>query len=162
MREVKFRAWDKKNEKMLAVVDAESMMFAYGNNYDHLPWVGEYGNRRVDAVIMQYTGLKDNTKWDKLTVLEQSVWIAEGNTMDDWNGREIYEGDIVTFKGVRRLPERLVVIWGDDGFEIADEGGRGSWYVKPSSTTGTWGDDCEVLGSIYENPELVKLRKAII
>jgi len=48
---------------------------------------------------MQYTGLKDSTKWEQLTELEQQDWIKSGKTKEEWNGKEIYEGDIVEHYG---------------------------------------------------------------
>ncbi|EPY2296357.1 YopX family protein [Clostridium sporogenes] len=68
MREIKFRAWDKINKKMLKVVEIDffrrKMYFTIDNKY--------YGECSLDDVIlMQYTGL------------------------EDINEKEIYEGDIL-------------------------------------------------------------------
>lgn len=51
MREIKFRAWDKKNTQMLKSSEIGNLMFSYGENYDHIT--------KYEAEIMQYTGLKD-------------------------------------------------------------------------------------------------------
>jgi hypothetical protein len=45
--------------------------------------------------VGQYTGLKDNTKWKDLTEEERTKWTQDGNMPSEWNGKEIYEGDIV-------------------------------------------------------------------
>ena len=52
----------------------------------------------VNFIPIQYTGLKDNTKWEDLTKEEKDEWIKNGNTKGEWKGKEIYEGDIVEDK----------------------------------------------------------------
>ena len=71
-------------------------------------------------ILMQYTGLKDK------------------------NGREIYEGDIVT-------KAHYVVKWECAGFTPFSIPGLGGYEWENLIAA-----DCEVFGNIYDNPELVK------
>lgn len=88
-REIKFRAWDSKKERMFPV-------YGLGNDFvtedtidgvdpGHNAFTGEELKERI--ILMQYTGLKDK------------------------NGKEIYEGDIVENEFGKKLVE-----WRDGGF----------------------------------------------
>lgn len=95
--------------------------------------LGDYGHT---CELMQYTGLKDK------------------------NGKEIYEGDIVEFIGTNNI-----VKFGT--YEDAEHCGHYGWYVEDiqkkkegydiDSCKYTMGnlDTYEIIGNIYENPELL-------
>jgi len=98
----------------------------------HVDHVYCYGDDYADGdfVLMQFTGLKDN------------------------NGREIYEGDILDI-GLRDQDGNPVVA--PVSYEaylagyVLDNGGYGIWQRL--------GGDCEVIGNIFENPELLEASK---
>jgi len=124
MREIRFRAWDKENNRMspfeLQDLWAEGHYILQGKSSGYLR--GE---------IMQYTGLHDK------------------------NGKEIYEGDIVKFsdntihEGVltkceysnRRAQFLYIFLSGENKGKATDM--YDDWRKY------------EVIGNIYENPELV-------
>lgn len=130
MREIKFRAWDKKNKKMFPVHELEfhknnmaiQVVKGYegdsGNLYNVYGGV-ESGNKYE---LMQYTGLKDI------------------------NGIQIYEGDILYALDNNGEHEEYV------GVVEYDRVGRFVTTGFPHVTSG----DCFVKGNIYENPELLK------
>lgn len=93
---------------------ARKEMFPASVNDDLLvKFFREVNERGAHATVMQYTGLKDK------------------------NGKEIYEGDIVSAKYLNTPKE---VIYSRGMFTIT------MIHFVPES--------CEVIGNIYENPEL--------
>jgi uncharacterized phage protein (TIGR01671 family) len=139
MRIIKFRAW-RTDEKYMVTSDVGALT-ALRNCYGNKGLAEQAGFSNIDNqpnpdkfILMQYTGLKDK------------------------NGKEIYEGDILKWKcsksGSRKELIHIVTI-GWNGFRyvltIYDNGEK--WATNKSY----WNDsDREVIGNIYENPELLE------
>ena len=126
MREIKFRAWDKKRKEMLH----KPILFPKREGGGQA--VSGNGNQYE---LMQFTGLKDK------------------------NGKEIYEGDIVKWghhcEWCKEEPIRIAEVQfaPDIQFKtlIYDEPFRfGSFAYKDTYK------HLEIIGNIYENPELLK------
>ena len=114
MREIKFRAWDKRQRKMIGgccnlLMGMDGCLFwNFGRSCNVLG-----GQKFTDYILMQYTGLKNK------------------------NGKEICEGDILKDKyGVHILYSLQEYIRK-----------RHNWLED---------DNYEIIGNIYENPELLK------
>ncbi len=132
-REIKFRAWDTKEMRLspssFSLGDLGSWFEAHS---------GKYGfNKDGDSIIMQYTGLKDKKR-----------------TAEFPNGQEIYEGDIVKLTTEEDC-WNSVVVYQYGGFDIqwpSDmyETGCDEFQANMAELMG------EVIGNIYENPELLQ------
>ena len=139
MRDIKFRAWHKTLNKILNVYIISQQTDGMGvYTYKCQGWYGN--NNQVvfayDQVIwMQYTGLKDK------------------------QGREIYEDDIILIKefidrGDGVYDDDLAKICFYDGCFVCDtkiETGFKEYLYVVSSVY-----EVEIIGNIYENPELLK------
>lgn len=140
MRAYKFRAFDKKENKWLLGYDCgtlggfsmigEVMLFG-----EYTRMLSSYGLADLDnIVIMQFTGLQDKSKVD------------------------IYEGDIVKFMGANwmdnALTERIgVVEWNEEllKFDVVSDIGP-----IPDLRKSYDDNNFEVIGNIFQHPELVK------
>ncbi len=135
MREIKFRVWNRNGQYMIKEsrfdnyeITLDGQLHFYQNCED-----GEFGldyaTEENGYFIMQYTGLKDI------------------------NGKEIYEGDIVkiTSFGIPsnyKQKQSMIdeVIFENGGYTV---NGRAGSYLLESP------GNVEILGNVYENPELL-------
>lgn len=133
VRETKFRAWDKHDKRM--IVDEQEFIPLKVTNKGVLRLSPDHAENLWSIVegdrfeLMQYTGLKDK------------------------NGKEIYEGDIIFVPADEYEEEYKGEIkwyggyWGFDEF-YPDGTLCGSLFLF------SYHDFGEVIGNIYENPEL--------
>ncbi len=127
MREIKFRAWDKDEKRMTPAFSLKNICFK--GVWDYFPCLKNFNPH----CVMQYTGLKDK------------------------KGKEIYEGDIIKCG-------KLVtsVKWVNGGFWSVDKSNYGGNLHGNNMVVGylDWAKGCgyepEVIGNIYENPELTR------
>ena len=101
-----------------------------------------YVSKKV-TYILERIGHLLNIRHDKFNDVEFMQYTG----LKDKNGKEIYEGDIFHIGSKKIL---YVVEWIDCGLK-----GR---QIKNISWIGLdyWKDDIEVIGNIYENPELME------
>lgn len=136
MREIKFRAWDRVQKKMFQNVSTGTVMI-WGGGID--------AASSKDCDFMQFTGLHDKT------------------------GKEIYEGDIMSVldrdwpsgdytnqtpkEYMKKISSVCEVVYEPTEFYLKQIKGHGYFY--PQMTGITHRDIFEVIGNIYENPELL-------
>lgn len=127
--------------------------------------------------VCQYTGLNDSTTWDELSENEKEKFLSEWNDKEnrqnikeDWNGRKIFEGNIISFIHTKWINE-------DDGFPVMDNFKKytRNYAVEFVNTYCTYGlrarnksihfmlsqattnaHNAKVIGNIFDNLELLK------
>jgi len=77
----------------------------------------------------------------------QPVTLMQYTGLKDANGVEIYEGDVVDFYGVN-----CEVIWAESDASFFVESPDKSLCESGQE----FSENCEVIGNIYQNPELLK------
>ena len=126
MRDIYFRAWDKKLKELTNYSISDIFIEFYNKDTDS--WEIDREGERF--TLCQYTGLKDK------------------------NNREIYEGDVI--KAISFARWIGVVEYSDENqafiFNDLDKKYRG----YSTAFMNQFDDGFEILGNIYENPELLK------
>jgi len=138
----KFRVWDEKERRML-YPDELIAISPIGNEKLNYARLGSNGDYLWDkGILIQYVGLKDNTKWEELTKEEQKKWLIN-KTKEEWTGKEIYEGDLVKYYG-----KIYKIVFYRGCFCLESKHG----YKPLIDITG----EIKVIGNIFENFTLLK------
>ena len=132
MREIKFRAWDKNDKRIF--IDPQMIDF-YNKKIGYMQYQTEY---------MPDTSYSFPVGFEEFEYSE----LMEFTGLCDKNGEDIYEGDIVKF-----LNGIFEVIWCNE---------KASFMLKNKEYKEFLNFICEnnngmeIVGNIYENPELIK------
>lgn len=124
----KFRAWHNELGRMMSISD---MWF----NVDSL---GEIG-------------LNDTIMNDYITVSPDEIELMQSTGLKDKNGKEVFVGDII--KCTRGCPHEVYLVKEYGGTYI---GGMPAIYLKGIREGYAWTEHEEILGNVYENPELLE------
>ena len=134
MREIKFRAWDK-NDKMISI-DPQMIDF-YNKKIGYMQYQTEY---------MPDTSYSIPVGFEEFEYSELMEWTG----LYDKNGEDIYEGDIL----FESFGERYYKVVFENGSFRAEF--KGDFEEYSLELIDVVAQGCEIVGNIYENPELIK------
>ena len=131
MRDIKFRAWDKITKKMCVVWD-----------------IGFKGWDSPDETI-NYVNIEIENE-GTVKRLPNEVEVSEFTGLNDKNGNDIYEGDIVNCQYMLGKVKTKEVIFFKGAFCAT--------HIKNPAIGVLLGShqEIEIIGNIHENPELLK------
>lgn len=135
-REIKYRVWDNLRgcyaNPMNTLLNQGALYYRHWGEEEECEVISPYDHD--DIIIEQYTGLKDK------------------------NGKEIYEGDIITETiddGSNKIIQMYEVYWDIDTLCWSIKGVKGFDYNLHDDLWQT-NSSREVIGNIHENPELLE------
>lgn len=129
-REIKFRAWSKVEEEMV------------------------YG---IDLTTQDGTAHPINGNWDNIMSLDERVELMQYTGLKDKNNVEIYEGDIFGIDNIDGGIEATgKVVFDQDFAQFTIQYTNGGWAELWQHLQENKNQAREVIGNIYENPDLLK------
>jgi len=129
MREIKFRAWSK--EQQLMSIPLTIRHIARWAD-DSMRYFKGYGIKYDELIFLQYIGLKDRS------------------------GKEIYEGDVLQMGKEKQVIEFNSNTYADGGGQSYYVSYHWGYHLYSQNYTVFDPEQCEIIGNIYENPELIK------
>ena len=123
-----FRAWHNELGRMMLV----KTMFFFANELEELE-------------------LNDSIMNDNIPVYPDEIELMQSTGLKDKNGKEVFVGDII--KCTRGCPHEVYLEKEYGGTYI---GGMPAIYLKGLRVGYAWTEHEEILGNIYENPELLE------
>ncbi len=147
-REIKFRAWDKKDNVMREV---------YGIQF---PKISNHGNRKNIIIEMHCTDYEKQIAiiYSDFTDSIDRVELMQYTGLKDKNGKEIYEGDIFDcpYGDETINHHKWEIIWGKEkgGFALKRIGESCNQDMVHQTVSDMVYR--EIIGNIYENPDLIK------
>ncbi len=141
-REIKFRAWDTHNNCMIT---DEKVVYLTSDGLP-LKWM----NDKCPVCAID------------LDLMASALIIMQRTPLNGKNGKDVYEGDIVKYKScswIKYITEydplkwrTSIIVWSDEELCFGLQTKNGEFVANLSKTTDD--NNFEVIGNIYENPEL--------
>ena len=148
-RPIKFRALDKKEKRMFNVMELGFQFDTERYNYTAIAILdGRWG--KING--LDRFGQRQGYSWNGQERDLEDLELMQFTGLKDKNGKEIYEDDIV------RTYKPMASGFGDNNIAIVkwiEYDAKFLFRCKGLGAQDPTGN-CEVIGNIYENPELIK------
>ena len=140
MREIKFRG-----KAIVSIEELELMNIEHDNGWVYGNLIKNGNRPMITADILEEI---DESIYPEWWVVVEPKSVGQYTGLKDKNGREIYEGDVLK----NDYGDIWVVVWNGTGFMLELNGESKNIY----SANEYYFSGCEVIGNIYENPELLE------
>ena len=131
------------------------MMPRYRAWMKSLKWMCDVTNISFDSKFVDICQLGDTERCTEMSVEFDEIKLMQSTGILDKNGREIFEGDIVDYKG-----RRAIIKWHGSYasfiYRFIDElqGRKSEWHPLYLAYFRV-----EVIGNVYENPEFLEVEE---
>ncbi|WP_261079577.1 YopX family protein [Streptococcus mitis] len=120
-----------------------------------LKWMCDVTNISFDSKFVDIYQQGDTERYTEMSVEFDEITLMQSTGLKDKNGKEIFEGDILDYKG-RKALVRWHGSYASFIYRFVDELQKRNTEWKPLYLAYM---KCEIIGNIYENPELLEDKK---
>ena len=120
-----------------------------------LKWMCDVTNISFDSKFVDICQQGDTERYTEMSVEFDEITLMQSTGLFDRNGKEIFEGDILDYKG-RKALVRWHGSYASFIYRFVDELQKRKTEWKPLYLAYM---KCEIIGNIYENPELLEESK---
>lgn len=119
-----------------------------------LKWMCDVTNISFDSKLVDICQQGDTERCTEISVEFDEIELMQSTGLFDRNGKEVFIGDIV--KCTRGCSHEVYLEKEYGGTFI---GGMPAIYLKGLLSGYAWTEDEEIIGNIYENPELLEVKE---
>ena len=116
-----------------------------------LKWMCDVTNISFDSKFVDICQQGDTERYTEMSVEFDEITLMQSTGLHDKNGKEIFEGDILDYKG-RKALVRWHGSYASFIYRFVDELQKRNTEWKPLYLAYM---KCEIIGNVYENPELL-------
>lgn len=117
-----------------------------------LKWMCDVTNISLDSKFVDICQQGDTERYTEMSVEFDEITLMQSTGLFDRNGKEIFEGDILDYKG-RKALVRWHGSYASFIYRFVDEPHKRNAEWKPLYLAYM---KCEIIGNIYENRELLE------
>lgn len=120
-----------------------------------LKWMCDVTNISFDSKFVDICQQGDTERYTEMSVEFDEITLMQSTGLFDRNGKEIFEGDILDYRG-RKALVRWHGSYASFIYRFVDEPHKRKAEWKPLYLAYM---KCEIIGNIYENPEFLEDKK---
>lgn len=120
-----------------------------------LKWMCDVTNISFDSKFVDICQQGDTERYTEMSVEFDEITLMQSTGLFDRNGKEIFEGDILDYRG-RKALVRWHGSYASFIYRFVDEPHKQKAEWKPLYLAYM---KCEIIGNIYENPDLLEGKK---